>query len=134
MSSTPNPTTVIFETSQRLTFGWTDYLLFVGLLGLSLLIGIYFGFFSKQDSASEYLFGGRHMSYMPVATSILARYFLFLNLLTMICHSEKPSLLRRKISVSFFQQPFVRNNVFGNPNWSLFPWSWIFLNYFSCNN
>ncbi|XP_014206016.1 sodium-coupled monocarboxylate transporter 1-like [Copidosoma floridanum] len=56
----------------QLTFGWTDYLLFSGLLGISLLVGFYFGFFSKQDSASKYLFGGKHMSYIPVFTSILA--------------------------------------------------------------
>ncbi|CAB0041680.1 unnamed protein product [Trichogramma brassicae] len=57
---------------EQLTFGWTDYTLFGGLLGVSLLIGIYFGFFSKQDSAAEYLFGGKSMAYVPVATSILA--------------------------------------------------------------
>ena len=63
---------------QQLTFGWTDYTLFIGLLGISLLIGIYFGFFSKQDSANEYLFGGKHMAYAPVAMSILARFVLLM--------------------------------------------------------
>ncbi|OXU29062.1 hypothetical protein TSAR_015177 [Trichomalopsis sarcophagae] len=57
---------------EKLVFGWIDYLLFGSLLGLSLLIGIYFGFFSKQDSVNEYLFGGKTMGYIPVATSILA--------------------------------------------------------------
>ncbi|KAJ8683303.1 hypothetical protein QAD02_019095 [Eretmocerus hayati] len=57
---------------QHLTFGWIDYTLFSGLLGLSLVIGVYFGFFSKQDSTDEYLYGGKKMSYVPVATSILA--------------------------------------------------------------
>lgn len=63
---------------KELTFGWTDYVLFVGLLGVSLLIGVYFGFFSKQDSAKEYLFGGKTMSYLPVAMSMLARYVLLI--------------------------------------------------------
>ncbi|XP_014207706.1 sodium-coupled monocarboxylate transporter 2-like [Copidosoma floridanum] len=57
---------------EQLVFSWIDYLLFSSLLGTSLLIGIYFGFFSKQDSVSEYLFGGKSMGYLPVATSILA--------------------------------------------------------------
>lgn len=57
----------------HLVFGWIDYTLFGGLLGISLLIGVYFGFFSKQDSTSEYLFGGKNMNYIPVAISILAR-------------------------------------------------------------
>ncbi|OXU24478.1 hypothetical protein TSAR_014030 [Trichomalopsis sarcophagae] len=58
----------------HLVFGWIDYTLFGGLLGMSLLIGVYFGFFSKQDSTSEYLFGGRTMNYIPVAISILASF------------------------------------------------------------
>lgn len=65
--------TIIDETNQ-LVFGWIDYILFSGLLGVSLFIGIYFGFFSKQDSASEYLFGGKNMAYLPVAISIIARF------------------------------------------------------------
>ena len=58
---------------EHLVFSWIDYSVFGGLLGVSLLIGVYFGFFSKQDSADEYLFGGKQMGYVPVATSILAR-------------------------------------------------------------
>ncbi|XP_058797241.1 sodium-coupled monocarboxylate transporter 2-like isoform X2 [Phymastichus coffea] len=57
----PRSSTVltIIQEMPQLTFGWTDYTLFAGLLGMSLIIGFYFGFFSKQDSASEYLFGGK---------------------------------------------------------------------------
>uniref|UniRef100_A0ABD2X416 Sodium-coupled monocarboxylate transporter 1 n=1 Tax=Trichogramma kaykai TaxID=54128 RepID=A0ABD2X416_9HYME len=57
---------------KNLTLGPVDYSLFGGLIGLSLLIGLYFGFFSKQNSAKEYLFGGKTMGYVPVATSMLA--------------------------------------------------------------
>lgn len=60
---------------EQLIFGWTDFLLFGSLLGVSLLVGIYFGFCSKQDSVNEYLFGGRKMGYIPVALSTIARYF-----------------------------------------------------------
>ncbi|KAJ8683290.1 hypothetical protein QAD02_019082 [Eretmocerus hayati] len=56
---------------DRLVFGWWDHCMFLGLLGISLLIGIYFGFFSKQDSVNEYLFGGKSINYFPVAISIL---------------------------------------------------------------
>ena len=58
---------------KLLIFGWSDYCLFGILLGLSLLIGLYFAIFSKQNSFSEYLYGGKHMHYIPVAISILAR-------------------------------------------------------------
>ncbi|XP_058797242.1 sodium-coupled monocarboxylate transporter 2-like isoform X3 [Phymastichus coffea] len=72
----PRSSTVltIIQEMPQLTFGWTDYTLFAGLLGMSLIIGFYFGFFSKQDSASEYLFGGKSMAYLPVAVSIIASY------------------------------------------------------------
>ncbi|XP_058797264.1 sodium-coupled monocarboxylate transporter 2-like [Phymastichus coffea] len=57
-----------------LVFGWLDYTIFGVLLSVSLLIGIYFGLFSKQDSTSEYLFGGKTMHYIPVAASILSSF------------------------------------------------------------
>ena len=58
---------------QEIVFGWIDYLVFSSLLGTSLLIGVYFGFCSKQDTTTEYLFGGKTMSYVPVAISLLSR-------------------------------------------------------------
>lgn len=59
---------------KELTFGWTDYTLFGGLLGVSVLIGIYFGFFStKQDNTTEYLLGGKTMSFLPISMSLIAR-------------------------------------------------------------
>lgn len=55
-------------------FGWFDYGFFVGLLGLSAIIGIYYGFFSKhkQNTTAEYILGGRTMKIIPVATSMIA--------------------------------------------------------------
>ena len=58
---------------EYLTFNWLDYLVFCTLLGVSLVIGVYFGFFSKQDTTNEYLFGGKQMGYIPVAVSLLSR-------------------------------------------------------------
>lgn len=58
---------------DRLVLGWIDYTLFSLLLIVSVLIGVYFGFFSKQDSTTEYLLGGKKMGYFPVAMSIIAR-------------------------------------------------------------
>lgn len=54
-------------------FGWIDYALFSLLLLVSVLIGVYFAFFSKQDSTTEYLLGGKRMGCFPVAMSIIAR-------------------------------------------------------------
>lgn len=59
---------------KQLTFGWTDYTLFGGLLAVSVLIGVYFGFFStKQDNTTEYLLGGKTMSFVPISMSLIAR-------------------------------------------------------------
>lgn len=58
---------------QELTLNWTDYSVFSTLLGCSLLIGVYFGLFSKQDSIKEYLFGGKSMGYITIAVSTLVR-------------------------------------------------------------
>lgn len=43
-------------------------------LGMSLVIGIYFGLVKKQDSAEHYLLGGKEMKILPVAMSLVARY------------------------------------------------------------
>lgn len=57
-------------------FSPIDYILFAVMLGLSALIGIYFGFISKkkQNNTTEYLLGGKKMNFFPIAASLIARY------------------------------------------------------------
>lgn len=55
-------------------FGWADYLVFAGMLVVSLGIGLYYGCIgSKQKTTSEFLLGGRSMGVFPVAMSLAAR-------------------------------------------------------------
>lgn len=54
--------------------GWLDLGMFGAMLGLSALIGLYFGLTAKQDSAKEYLMGGKNMGMFPVSISLIARY------------------------------------------------------------
>ncbi|XP_076280092.1 sodium-coupled monocarboxylate transporter 1 [Lasioglossum baleicum] len=67
---------------KQLTFGWTDYTLFTGLLGISVLIGIYFGCFGKkQNNTTEYLLGGKTMTWFPVSMSLIASHISAVSLL-----------------------------------------------------
>ncbi|XP_011869528.1 PREDICTED: sodium-coupled monocarboxylate transporter 1-like [Vollenhovia emeryi] len=66
---------------DRFVFGWLDYTLFSLLLLVSVLIGVYFGFFSKQDSTTEYFLGGKRMGCFPVAMSIIASHISGISLL-----------------------------------------------------
>lgn len=59
-------------------FSWPDYLVFVLMLFLCILIGIYFGFIQKTNTESEYLMGGRNMMIFPIALSLVARYLSFI--------------------------------------------------------
>lgn len=70
-----NQTSFILNLDQnRIEFSWYDYCLFTLMLGLSVLIGIYFGYFGKkQTTANEYLLGGKTMKVFPVAMSLVAR-------------------------------------------------------------
>jgi Na+/proline symporter len=69
-----NFTTDTAEDATRLLFGWIDCCLFILMLVLSTLIGVYFGFWGKkEDSPDEYLLGGKEMSTLPVAVSLVAR-------------------------------------------------------------
>lgn len=67
-------------------FGWADYVVFLLMLVICALIGVYFGFFEKKfkkkkiymkshesEVAQDYLMGGRQMSVIPVALSLVAR-------------------------------------------------------------
>lgn len=64
---------------QMQRFAWPDYLVFVTMLILCILIGIYFGFAQKSSSETEYLMGGRNMMIFPIALSLIARYTDFLD-------------------------------------------------------
>ncbi|KYB26151.1 Putative sodium-dependent multivitamin transporter-like Protein [Tribolium castaneum] len=59
---------------DSLTLLWYDYLIFILVLLFSISIGIYFGFFAKnnQSDPSEYLQGKKQMSPLPVAVSLTA--------------------------------------------------------------
>lgn len=57
------------------SFTIADYSVFGVLLTASLAIGLYFGFFSKEEQTTEeYLLGGHKMKTVPIAISLVARY------------------------------------------------------------
>lgn len=63
-------------------FSWPDYLVFLFMLFLCVLIGIYFGFMQKTSSSeAEYLMGGRNMMVFPIALSLVASFISGITLL-----------------------------------------------------
>lgn len=57
------------------TFTIIDYSVFGALLVVSMGIGVYFGFFSKEEQTTEeYLQGGHKMKPFPIAVSLVARF------------------------------------------------------------
>lgn len=78
MSATTTVATDILNSTdhslEQLLFSWVDYAVFISMLALSALIGVYFGFFGKkQDNTAEYLMGGKSMGILPIAISLIAR-------------------------------------------------------------
>ncbi|XP_045779079.1 sodium-coupled monocarboxylate transporter 1-like [Maniola jurtina] len=72
--------------STRLSFqhfSLIDYSVFVVMLAVCGGIGIYFGFVKKQNSAQEYLMGGRNMKLVPVCFSLVASFISGISLLGM---------------------------------------------------
>ena len=59
---------------MKLSFSTIDYVLFAGMMGLSTLIGAYYGFCAKrkQNNTAEYLLGSKKMGVWPVAISLTA--------------------------------------------------------------
>ncbi|XP_059488854.1 sodium-coupled monocarboxylate transporter 1-like [Neocloeon triangulifer] len=57
------------------TLGWLDFGVFSAMLGISAIIGCYFGFFSgRENTAKEYLMGGKSMGIGPVSLSLIASH------------------------------------------------------------
>ena len=60
--------------NTMLMFNWVEYTVFGSLLGLSVLIGVYYGWYKgNQNTVSEYLLGGQTMGVFPVTMSMVAR-------------------------------------------------------------
>ncbi|XP_026759165.3 sodium-coupled monocarboxylate transporter 1-like isoform X1 [Galleria mellonella] len=55
-------------------FSWVDYVVFVFMLAISAVVGVYWGFMKKQTTQNDYLLGGRNMKVIPVAMSLVASF------------------------------------------------------------
>lgn len=62
-------------TENRQSFDLVDSIVFISMLGISALIGIYQYYASrkKADAVGEYLVGGQKMSIFPISMSLIAR-------------------------------------------------------------
>ncbi|CAI6360553.1 unnamed protein product [Macrosiphum euphorbiae] len=58
-----------------------EYAAFIIMLGLSVVIGLYYGCVSKQNTVSDYLLGGKHMSVFPITMSLVASHISGITLL-----------------------------------------------------
>lgn len=64
---------VINSINSEIHFTLIDYGIFAAMLILSSLIGVYYGFIAKtkQDNTVEYLLGGKQMTLIPIAVSLI---------------------------------------------------------------
>lgn len=63
-------------------FGWTDYMVFIFMLAICVLIGLYFAIQMRSKSKlhpggkyaeADYLVGGRTMKLFPITMSLISR-------------------------------------------------------------
>lgn len=59
---------------ERGSFSWLDYVVFGGMLVLSLAIGIFYAIRSRKKANDEFLLGSRSLSCFPVSMSLVASY------------------------------------------------------------
>ncbi|XP_076378292.1 sodium-coupled monocarboxylate transporter 2 isoform X2 [Megalopta genalis] len=64
------------EDAARKTFDLIDSAVFVGMLGISAIVGVYYAYESRKnaDAVREYLVGGQNMSIFPISMSLIASY------------------------------------------------------------
>ncbi|XP_028032685.1 sodium-coupled monocarboxylate transporter 1-like [Bombyx mandarina] len=60
--------------NQMRRFTWVDYVVFVFMLAISAVVGVYWGFMKKQTTQTDYLLGGRNMKVVPVSMSLVASF------------------------------------------------------------
>ncbi|XP_055850584.1 sodium-coupled monocarboxylate transporter 1-like [Episyrphus balteatus] len=78
-----NITDTLETYTKVFTFGAVDYAVFISMLIVSAGIGVYFGFFSgKNDTADEYLLGGRNLKAWPVAISLVSSQLSAISIVT----------------------------------------------------
>ncbi|XP_075225801.1 sodium-coupled monocarboxylate transporter 1-like [Lycorma delicatula] len=64
-----------FNFSTSLLFDWFEFLVFILMLALPTLIGLYHGCYKgKQNTVSEYMHGGKNMGVFPVTMSLLTSH------------------------------------------------------------
>ena len=79
----------------RPTFGLVDYCVFGGTLLLSLLIGVYHACRGKQTN-EDLLLGGRNMSILPVAVSIMVS---FLSAILILGEAQRQDVVNKSMLV-----------------------------------
>jgi len=63
------------DITDRRTFDLVDSVVFIGMLGVSALVGVYqyYAFRKKVNAVGEYLVDGQKMSLFPISMSLIAR-------------------------------------------------------------
>ncbi|XP_057665819.1 sodium-coupled monocarboxylate transporter 1-like [Diorhabda carinulata] len=62
-------------------FGIVDYVIFLLMLSMCLIVGLSFGIFGKNQNSQDYLVGGRNMKILPIAMSLIATWVSGISLL-----------------------------------------------------
>ncbi|KAK2583548.1 hypothetical protein KPH14_009502 [Odynerus spinipes] len=64
------------STAEPRTFDVVDCIVFVGMLGVSAVVGVYQAYMSRKnpDAVREYLVGSQNMSIFPISMSLIASY------------------------------------------------------------
>ena len=71
----PSHVTISFTMASQGFFGIVDYVVFAAMLLLSILIGVFYSLAGdRQRTSSEYLYGNRKMSVVPVAISMVVSF------------------------------------------------------------
>ncbi|XP_069191765.1 sodium-coupled monocarboxylate transporter 1-like [Procambarus clarkii] len=72
-------TVSVTELADRFT--WIDYTVFGLMLGVSAVIGIFYGCFGKKQDTKDFLVAGKSMTTFPVAMSLIASFMSAITLL-----------------------------------------------------
>ncbi|KAG4068534.1 hypothetical protein HA402_004875 [Bradysia odoriphaga] len=94
----PEGTEIVVDFPQ--TLDWYEYLIFGGVLALSMAIGVYYGCFgTKNKTNEEFLMAGRSMSILPVALSLVCS---FVSAITLLGNPVEVYFYGQQYTVIFF--------------------------------
>ncbi|CAH1108785.1 unnamed protein product [Psylliodes chrysocephalus] len=113
MENTPESRPDVLDVGRAMQrFGIIDYIMFAFMLGICLIVGLFFGLFKKNKNSQEYLVGSRNMPVIPIAMSLIATWVSGISLLGIPTEIYVYGIQYAYIIIGFLVTTFIFKSIY----------------------